>query len=109
MVNGMRVEPDWDDTKGYVDEAIAALPEKYRIIVISHFRESQTYEAIAAVQGVPRSTIASRDRRREHISTTIYPQTATVNIYLPRVGDGCTPPESIPAPPAKIRRKIGLD
>lgn len=60
---GMSVDPDWDDTRGYIDEAIAALPEKYRAVVVSHFLDGQTYDAIANTQGAPMSTVASRARR----------------------------------------------
>lgn len=63
MVNDTRVGPDWDDTKAYIDEAIESLPKKYRATVISHFLDGQTYGAIAAAQGVPVSTVASRAHR----------------------------------------------
>jgi len=53
-------EPRWDDIKIYVDEAIAALPEKLRYPIVSHFLEGQTYEAIAEKLDVPRSTVSSR-------------------------------------------------
>jgi RNA polymerase sigma factor (sigma-70 family) len=65
-------EPVWDDIKVYVDEAIDALPDKNRSVVVRHFLQGQTYDAIAKADGAPVSTIATRAQRgvdmiREHL------------------------------------------
>jgi len=53
-------EPNWDDIQSYVDEVIAALPEKLREPLIGHFLEGRTYDEIAKKLCIPRSTAASR-------------------------------------------------
>jgi RNA polymerase sigma factor (sigma-70 family) len=53
-------EANWDDIQSYVDEVIAALPEKLRGPLVGHFLEGQTYDEIAKRLGIPRSTAASR-------------------------------------------------
>lgn len=54
------VDVSWSDIRGYVDEAMAELPEKLRFPLIAHFLEGQSYQAIAETLDVPRSTVASR-------------------------------------------------
>lgn len=56
-------QPPWDDVKAYVDEEVAALPEKHRAAVVAHFLEGRTYEAIGLELGLPASTVASRAKR----------------------------------------------
>lgn len=54
------VEPDWSEIEPYVDEAIAALPDDVRAIVVRHFLEGQSYSRLAESLGLPRSTLARR-------------------------------------------------
>jgi len=56
-------EPSWDDVQSYVDEVIAALPEKLREPLIGHFLQGRTYDEIAKRLCIPRSTAASRVQR----------------------------------------------
>jgi RNA polymerase sigma factor (sigma-70 family) len=50
----------WVEIRGYVDEAIAELPDKLRVPVVAYFLDGQTHEGIAHALGIPRSTIAHR-------------------------------------------------
>ncbi len=61
--NGLKVgaaNAEWNEMVAFIDEAIAALPEKLRFAVVSHFIEGQTHEAIAEMLGVSRPTITRR-------------------------------------------------
>ncbi|MDX9973259.1 MAG: sigma-70 family RNA polymerase sigma factor [FCB group bacterium] len=65
-------ESEWDDIYRYVDEAIAALPDKYRIPLIACFYESQSHAAIAESLGIPRRTVTYRiDKGVEHIRESL--------------------------------------
>jgi len=50
----------WDDTRAFVDEAIAELPDELQMPIVLRFLEGRTHEAIAEELGVPRSTVRSR-------------------------------------------------
>lgn len=50
----------WDEIGGYVDEAIAELPEKLREPIIACFLDGKTHESIAQTLGIPRSTVSFR-------------------------------------------------
>ena len=56
-------ETSWSDIQAYVDEAIAALPEKLRDPVVAHFLEGQSYQAVGEALGLHRSTVAHRVQR----------------------------------------------
>jgi RNA polymerase sigma factor (sigma-70 family) len=65
-------EPVWDDIYGFVDEAIAQLPDPLRIPIVAHFLDDQTHSAIALTLGVPRSTITDHiDKGIELIRNTL--------------------------------------
>jgi hypothetical protein len=53
-------EVDWNDIYGVVDEAIAELPDKWRVPVVAHFLDDQTHAAIAHTLGIPRRTVTDR-------------------------------------------------
>lgn len=53
-------EVDWNDIYGVVDEAIAELPDKWRVPVVAHFLDDQTHAAIAQTLGIPRRTVTDR-------------------------------------------------
>ncbi|MBI5094693.1 MAG: sigma-70 family RNA polymerase sigma factor [Candidatus Hydrogenedentes bacterium] len=55
-----RVEASWDDIYEYVDQAIAELPERYRVPLVAYYLERRPQSAIAAELGVTQSTIAYR-------------------------------------------------
>ncbi|MCC6794833.1 MAG: sigma-70 family RNA polymerase sigma factor [Candidatus Hydrogenedentes bacterium] len=64
---------DWDDVQGFVDDAIASLPDLLREPVVLHFLEGQNHRQIAKRLGVPRRTISSRialgiKQVREHLT-----------------------------------------
>ena len=50
----------WDEIGGYVDEAIAELPEKLRVPVVACFLDGKSHEAISQALGIPRSTVTHR-------------------------------------------------
>lgn len=54
--------PEQDDTYRYVDEAIARLPEKLRILLVAHFLDGRTHADIAKSLGVSRQTVTERTR-----------------------------------------------
>ena len=51
-------EASWDDIQGYVDEAIEQLPEKQRQVIVAHFLQRQTHDAIARELGVTRPAVS---------------------------------------------------
>ena len=53
-------EITFDDVSTHVDEAIGALPEKERAVIVAHFLEGHTHDAIAEELGVGRSTVSYR-------------------------------------------------
>jgi RNA polymerase sigma factor (sigma-70 family) len=53
-------EPEWNDIKGFIDEAIVSLPDRVREPLIRHYFEGQTYDSIAKLTELPRSTVANR-------------------------------------------------
>jgi len=53
-------EPDWDDVQQYVDEAVAALPEKLRLPIVLHFFEGRSQAAVAEALDLPRTTVSAR-------------------------------------------------
>ncbi|MBI2421470.1 MAG: sigma-70 family RNA polymerase sigma factor [Candidatus Hydrogenedentes bacterium] len=55
-------EVAWDDVYFLVDAAINRLPEVQRRVIVSHFIEGLTQEAIAQREGVARSTVALRQK-----------------------------------------------
>jgi RNA polymerase sigma factor (sigma-70 family) len=55
-----QAEGDWNDVYRYVDEAIAALPDKYRGPLVSCYIESQSHATIAENLGIPRRTVTHR-------------------------------------------------
>ncbi|MBL7644951.1 MAG: sigma-70 family RNA polymerase sigma factor [Candidatus Hydrogenedentes bacterium] len=51
------IEATWDDVSTYVDEAIAALPDKLQRPVVLRFLQGRSYAEIASDTGLPASTI----------------------------------------------------
>lgn len=69
----------WDEIGGYVDEAIAELPEKLRAPIVAYFLDGQTQEAVALSLGIPRSTVAHRvDKGIECLRKTLRGKGVTV-------------------------------
>jgi len=66
-------EPTWHDIHGFVDEAIAQLPEKLRTPLVQRFLESRSANEIAQDLGVSRQTVTYRTGRaieavRKHLA-----------------------------------------
>lgn len=53
-------EASWDDTREFVDEAIAALPNDLRVPIVLRFLEGRTHEAIAEELSISRSSVRGR-------------------------------------------------
>jgi RNA polymerase sigma-70 factor (ECF subfamily) len=47
----------WQEIRALVDEAIDTLPEEQRIVIIAHFIERRTHQAIAEELGISRRTV----------------------------------------------------
>jgi len=54
------IEPTWNDIYPIVDEAIDALPDKWRRAVVAHYLEGRTQEDIANTEHVSRSAVNYR-------------------------------------------------
>jgi RNA polymerase sigma factor (sigma-70 family) len=50
----------WQEVRSVLDEALAALPERYRAPVVLCYFEGKSYERAARELGCPKSTLASR-------------------------------------------------
>jgi RNA polymerase sigma factor (sigma-70 family) len=53
-------EIGWDDIYELVDEAVAALPDKQRDVVVAHYLEGKTHDAIARELGISRPAVTQR-------------------------------------------------
>jgi len=56
----LTTEPQWGDIYGFVDEAVAELPDKLRVPIVLHFFENQTHDEIARAIGTSRQTVTYR-------------------------------------------------
>ena len=63
VVSAVSEEPSWQDIQTYVDEAIAELPERLRLPIISHFLEGRTHGHIANTLGISRPAVTQRIHR----------------------------------------------
>jgi RNA polymerase sigma factor (sigma-70 family) len=52
--------PVWRELRPLLDEAVARLPEKYRVPFVLHHVEGRTVEDVAGRLGCPRGTVAAR-------------------------------------------------
>ncbi|MDX9972813.1 MAG: sigma-70 family RNA polymerase sigma factor [FCB group bacterium] len=57
------VEVRWETLEPLIDEALAQLPERYRVAVTAHFLEGLTHEEVAQRLGIPRYTVSYRISR----------------------------------------------
>lgn len=67
------VETTWNDIHGFVDEALAQLPDELRIPLVAHFLEGRSQTDVAAALGLPRQTLVNRLQRgvlevRKHLA-----------------------------------------
>ncbi len=56
-------EPAWDDLSPLIDEAIASLPDRYKVVILSHYFERQSHQSIAQNVGLARRTVTYRIQR----------------------------------------------
>jgi len=85
-------ETSWQDLQGYVDKAIAELPDELRLPVIVHFLEGKTHRAVAKSLGISRSAVTRRiqhgvelirkNLKRRGISTTAVSLAALMSANL---------------------------
>lgn len=54
------LDPDWDDIQDLVDEAINALPRRFREPLIDHYLQGETHQAIARRMGLTRQVVTYR-------------------------------------------------
>lgn len=52
--------PAWDDTRAFVDRAVAELPEDFRAPIVLRFLEGRSHQDIAGELAVSRSTVRAR-------------------------------------------------
>lgn len=57
------MEATWDDTREFVDEAIASLPDDLRVPIVLRFLEGRTHEAIAEELSISRSSARARIKK----------------------------------------------
>jgi RNA polymerase sigma factor (sigma-70 family) len=57
------IEPDWDDIKPLIDEALGALPDKLKFPIIRHFYEGESHAAIARELSISRAAVSLRIKR----------------------------------------------
>ncbi len=77
-----QVDPDVDDIRAYIDEAIETLPEKLRRPVVLRFFQDRTYAEISTELSLPTSTIQYRLKKgiegaRDHLARGGISVTAT--------------------------------
>ena len=53
-------QDDWNDLKPILDEELARLPEKYRVLIVLCQLEGQTLKEVARQLALPQGTVASR-------------------------------------------------
>lgn len=58
-----QVTTDWNDIADFVDEVVAALPDKQRVPLYAHFYEDRTHEDIARDLGVSRQAVSYQIQR----------------------------------------------
>lgn len=56
-------EPTLEEVEAQVDECIAQLPPELRDVIVAHFLERRTQEAVAVALGVSRQTVSHRMRK----------------------------------------------
>lgn len=79
----LHAEPEWNDIYEYVDEAIAALPDEFRLPVVAHFLQRESHTSIAKSVGVSRRTVARRiDEGIEQIGRFLRKRGVTVGAAL---------------------------
>jgi RNA polymerase sigma factor (sigma-70 family) len=62
----------WRELRPLLDEAVARLPEKYRVPFVLHHLEGRTVDDVARHMGCPRGTVAARlARARERLRTRL--------------------------------------
>jgi RNA polymerase sigma factor (sigma-70 family) len=65
-------DPPAGDLRPVLDEEIARLPEKYRLVVILYYLEGRTVLEAARILGCPKGTVLSRlARAREHLRSRL--------------------------------------
>ncbi len=98
-------EAGWDDIKPHLDEAIAALPDKFRLAVIHRFLEGKSQEDVAKSLGVSRSTAQYRiERGVEEIRAFLKGRgiTAAASALVALLGT-----RTVEAAPAKLTATLG--
>ncbi|MBL7646133.1 MAG: sigma-70 family RNA polymerase sigma factor [Candidatus Hydrogenedentes bacterium] len=94
-------EVSWDDTREYVDEAIAALPDELRVPIILRFLEGNTHEAIAEELALSRSTVRSRIEKGIGVVRENLVKRGVV-LSMAALSTGLEGMEAVAAPPALL-------
>lgn len=65
-------EPSWEEVRGFVDEALAELPDDLRLPILYHFFEGYTHRETARLLGLTRSGVTRRiERGIEQVRTSL--------------------------------------
>ena len=104
-----RSSVEWNDIYGYVDEAIAELPDKLREPIVAHFLESQSHARIAASLGVSRPTVTHRigkglQRARKTLEKrgAIISSSALVGLFGAHLAEAAPVPSTLTAALGKL-------
>ncbi|MFA6241410.1 MAG: sigma-70 family RNA polymerase sigma factor [Candidatus Hydrogenedentales bacterium] len=94
-------ESEWHDVEALVDEAIAALPDEHREVIVAHFMAGRSHTEIAEQLGVLRQTVSYRiNKGVESIRATL--KKRGVQIAAPSLVLGLTANMAEAAPPALV-------
>ncbi len=93
-------EDSWDDVRPAVDEAIAALPERNRTVIVMHYLEGRRQEDIAAELELGQSTVSRRLNRgvallRKHLRGAGFATPAALALLLTVKTAEASPPSLV--------------
>ena len=100
----------WNDIYAFVDEAIAELPDRFRVPVVAHYLDSRTQADIASELGLAQSTVAYRiSQGVARIGKSLKKRGVIVPGSLAVIlGANLARAESVPAPLSTTLGKLAL-
>jgi RNA polymerase sigma factor (sigma-70 family) len=103
----------WRELRPVLDEAVARLPEKYRVPFVLHYLEGRTVTEVAGLLGRPRGTVAVRlARAREQLRGRLARRglavsAAALTLALARAGASASAPAAWAASTAAAGAAVG--